>query len=77
MGWLFVMDLESESSVLESVEDNEVTQERMPHDDDDNEISNNGSCPNEIDKLVSGQNSSANNALVIDTEGNILKVNNL
>ncbi|KAM4102455.1 hypothetical protein ACJW30_06G001300 [Castanea mollissima] len=63
------MDLESESSVLESVEDNEVTQERMPHDDDDNEISNNGSCPNEIDKLVSGQNSSANNALVIDTEG--------
>ncbi|XP_050246071.1 WPP domain-interacting protein 1-like [Quercus robur] len=62
------MDLESESSVLESVEDNEVTREIMPH-DDDNEINNNGSCPNEIDKLVSGENSSANNTLVIDTEG--------
>ncbi|KAK7829301.1 WPP domain-interacting protein 1 [Quercus suber] len=62
------MDLESESSVLESVEDNEVTREIMPH-DDDNEINNNGSCPNEIDKLVSGENSSANNTLVIDTGG--------
>ncbi|GMY30725.1 WPP domain-interacting protein 1-like [Fagus crenata] len=63
------MDLESENSVLESVEDNEVTQEIMPH-DDDNEINNNGSCPNEIDNLVSAENSSANSTLLIDTQGN-------
>ncbi|KAE8098938.1 hypothetical protein FH972_016962 [Carpinus fangiana] len=61
------MDLENEYSVLESEEDNEVTQERMAR-DDDNEIENNGSCFNEIDKLVSPENSNAN-ALRVDTNG--------
>lgn len=61
------MDLESECSVLESEEDNEETQERMAR-DDYNEIKNNGSCLNEIDKLVSSENSNAN-ALRVDTKG--------
>lgn len=61
------MDLESECAVLVSAEDNEVTQERMPH-DDDNEVKSNGSCPNENDKLVSAENFGVN-TLVVDTNG--------
>jgi hypothetical protein len=60
------LDLESECSVLESEEDNEVTQERMAR-EDDNEIKNNGSCRVEIDKLVSPESSNAN-ALRVDTK---------
>ncbi|GAV74756.1 hypothetical protein CFOL_v3_18236 [Cephalotus follicularis] len=44
------MDLESESSALESVEDNEVTQEARSHVEDDNS-KNNGSCSNDTEKL--------------------------
>ncbi|KAJ7961011.1 WPP domain-interacting protein [Quillaja saponaria] len=52
------MDLERKSSTLESVGDNEVNQESFPcH--DENEIQNNGSFTNEIDKLDSGENLNA------------------
>ncbi|KAF5479143.1 hypothetical protein F2P56_005639 [Juglans regia] len=65
------MDFRSECSVLESVEDNEVTQDRMPHDDDCG-TNYNGSCPNDIDKLASVENSSANTS-VVDTKGEDLE----
>lgn len=65
------MDFTSECSVLESVEDNEVTQDRMPHNDDSG-TNYNGSCHNDIDKLVSVENSSANTS-VVDTKGEDLE----
>lgn len=62
------MDLESECSVHESVEDNDVTEERIVHDDGNNEIKNNGSCRNETDNLGSPENSGAG-ILRVDTKG--------
>lgn len=59
--------LTRECSVLESVEDNEVAQHRIPH-DDGREIKNNGSYPNDIGKLVSTENSSANTSMREDTK---------
>ncbi|KAJ0101596.1 hypothetical protein Patl1_03672 [Pistacia atlantica] len=56
------MDLESECSALESVEDNEVvvTQGTVSRVDDDS-VKNNGSCSNEINKLDGSGSHDANN----------------
>lgn len=52
------MDLESESSARESVQDNEVTERSISHDADD-KVKNNGSCANEIHGLTYFQNLNA------------------
>ncbi|KAI4305063.1 hypothetical protein L6164_028452 [Bauhinia variegata] len=64
------MDLESECSAFESVEENELDQEKSSH-DDENSTRNNGSIANESCKLGCQGDSDAN-AITADENGNVV-----
>ncbi|KAG6634814.1 WPP domain-interacting protein 2-like [Carya illinoinensis] len=64
--------LTRECSVLESGEDNEVAQHRIPH-DDGREIKNNGTYPNDVGKFVSTENSGANTSMGEDTKEEVVQ----
>ncbi|XP_028753047.1 WPP domain-interacting protein 1 isoform X1 [Neltuma alba] len=66
------MDLESEGSALESVEENEVNLEKSPH-DDENGTKNNGSFANEIDYEFGGHGHSDANTSTSDQLGSTVE----